>query len=365
MPVIRTALAAYGLSGKIFHAPFLLAHPAFELVAIVERNRHDAAELFVGDEPAYEQAPAPQRVQSYEALLLDKSLDLIVVNTPSGLHYEMVTQALNAGKHVVVEKPFTATWQQAKTLITLAKEKKLMLSVYHNRRLESGFLTVQKLLAAGTLGAITQYRTCVDRYRPQLGIKRWKEEVNPAAGLLYDFGSHLVDEILQLFGRPQSISADIFSQRQWLKKDVSECALAPDYFVLRCYYNNVHGQFCAELRASMVALAATPHYILHGSQGSYVKAIGDIQEAALQSGKRPNTASWCVESRADWGQLHRPEGVEDYPSVMGCYQNFYHNIAEVLKHGADLQVQPEQAAEVIELLEVAQRSASEGRIIEL
>lgn len=347
MDPIRTGLAAYGLSGKVFHAPFLIHNPVFELVAVVERTKNESANL----------QPAPQIVRSFDALLDDESIELIVVNSPSGLHYEMTKKALLAGKHVVVEKPFTDTSAQARELIELASEQQLLLSVYHNRRLESGFLTAQKLLQEKALGKITQFRTCVDRYRPQLGPKVWKETANPAAGLLYDFGSHMIDEALMLFGRPSRLYADIRCQR--------DGATASDYFVLRFDYDNPLGEFCAEMRASMVAQAPTPHYMIHGDQGSYVKANSDVQEAMLQAGAQPFEPNWCAESQADWGQLYQGAKVVDYPSVNGRYCDYYDNIAEVLLEGAKLLVHPEQAFEVIELLELCQQSAAQGRVITL
>lgn len=347
MEPIRTGLAAYGLSGKVFHAPFLIHNPAFDLVAVVERSKNESASL----------QPAPQIVRSFDALLEDESIELIVVNSPSGLHYEMTKKALLAGKHVVVEKPFTNTSAEARELITLASEHQLLLSVYHNRRLESGFLTAQKLLQEKALGNTSQFRTCVDRFRPQLGPKVWKEMANPAAGLLYDFGSHMIDEALMLFGRPKRIFADIRCQR--------EGATASDYFVLRFDYDNPLGEFCAEMRASMIAQAPTPHYVIHGDKGSYIKANSDVQETMLQSGAQPLEPNWCAESQKDWGQLYQDGQVTEYPSIIGRYCDFYNNIADVLLEGAQPLVHPEQAFEVIELLELCQQSAAQGRVITL
>ena len=344
---IRTALAAYGLSGKIFHAPFLIANPAFELVAVVERSKSESASLL----------PAPQIVRSFDALLSDDSIELVVVNSPSGLHFDMAKKALKAGKHVVVEKPFTNTTAEARELIDLAREQQLLLTVYHNRRLESGFLTVEKLLQEGALGKISQFQTCVNRFRPQLGAKAWKETANPAAGLLYDFGSHMIDEALMLFGRPKRVFADIRCQRTG--------ATASDYFILRFDYDNPLGDFCAEMRASMIAQAPTPHYTIHGHKGSYVKNNGDIQERLLQTGVQPSTTQWCAESQDDWGKLYQAANVTPCVSIDGRYTAFYDNIAAVLLEGESLMVDPEQAFEVIELLEIAQRSAAQGCVIKL
>lgn len=347
MKPIRTGLAAFGLSGKVFHAPFLLSNPAFELVAVLERSKNESAVL----------SPAPRIERSFESLLADDSIELIVVNGPSGLHFEMAQQALLAGKHVVVEKPFTDTLEQAQTLIALAEQKNLLLSVYHNRRLESGYLTIKQLLQWGTLGRISSFKTCVDRYRPKLGHKVWKEQANPAAGLLYDFGSHMVDEALTLFGRPKSIYADIRSQR--------DGAGAPDYFMLRFDYDNQFGQFSAEMSASMLALAPSPHYVVHGDKGSYVKHIADIQEDKILHGAKPLGAHWCNESETDWGLLYSPEGVAPYASINGAYHSYYQNIAEALRGDAPLAVTAPQAAAVIELLQLAKQSAAQGRTIAL
>lgn len=339
----NVALAAYGMSGRIFHAPFLAAHPHLKLAAILERSKQEAAERY----------PEVAIVRRYEQLLEDPGIDLVVVNTPNTLHYDMARAALEAGKHVVLEKPFTNTVAEGQELIALAKSRGLMLSVYHNRRLQSGFKTARQLLQKQTLGDLASYRISVDRYRPEPGPKKWKEQSNPGAGLLYDIGSHLLDEALCLFGRPHSLFADL----QVARRSGEVC----DQFEIRLYYP----QHRALLSATLLAREPGPAYVIHGSKGSYVKQEQDLQEARLADGADPTLPRWAEEPPESWGLLHNEQGRTPYPTLAGSYEDYYENIYRHLSQGQPLLVAPEQALEVIELIELAQRSQREGRTITL
>lgn len=338
---IKVALAAYGMSGRIFHAPFLATNPHFELALILERSKTESRALY----------PSARIVRYFEAITSDSSIDLVVVNTPNTLHYSMAKAALLAGKHVVVEKPFTNTVEEGRELVELARDRGLMLSVYHNRRLQAGFKTARRILTEGRLGKLVSYQINVDRYRPQPGPKKWKEEQNPGAGLLYDLGPHLIDEALCLFGEPQALYADLRVARP--------SGQVCDDFYLRLDYP----EHKAILSASLLAREPAPAYVIHGEQGSYIKQGQDVQEQRLVSGVQPTEPDWAKETEADWGLLHDDLGRSLYCGEPGSYQDYYHNIAEHLLEGEPLLVLPKHALKVIELIEVAERSAREGRRI--
>lgn len=338
---ISVALASYGMSGRIFHAPFLQAHPNFQLKLILERSKNDSAARY----------PDAQIVRSYEQILDDPGVDLIVVNTPNPLHYPMAKAALEAGKHVVVEKPFTTTVEEGRALIALAQQRGLMLSVYHNRRLQSGIKTARRLLEEQQLGALKSYEMSVERFRPQLGPKKWKEEPNPGAGLLYDLGSHMLDEALVLFGWPQAVCADLRAERSG--------GAVCDYYHVRLDYPS-HKVIA---RASMLAREPAPAYVLHGDGGSYVKYAQDIQEQLLAEGANPAQPGWSEEPESHWGILHNETGRRAYRTEPGSYQGYYGNIFAHLNSGEPLLVEPEQALRVIELIGIVQRSADEQRTV--
>ena len=201
--MINVALASYGMSGKVFHAPLLSAHPHFRLYKVLERNRSESAEDY----------PEVLIAKQYEELLSDESVDVVVVNTPNPHHYDMATAALEAGKHVVVEKPFTNTTEEAKRLIALAEKERKLLTVFQNRRWDSDFRTIQSLLAADVLGDVVEYEAHYDRFRNYIEPDTWKEEDGPGAGILYNLGSHMIDQALVLFGMPQTLFAKLGIQR--------------------------------------------------------------------------------------------------------------------------------------------------------
>ncbi len=348
---IKVALSSYGMSGRIFHAPFIEAHPHLELTRILERNKQDSQQRY----------PNARIVREYTALIEDPDIDLVVVNTPNPLHYSMTKAALLAGKHVVVEKPFTATVDEGRELIALAQERQLMLSVYHNRRLQSGFRTVRKLLGEGLIGALNTCEISIDRYRPEPGPKKWKEEHNPGAGLLYDLGSHLLDEALILFGLPQAVYADTRIERA----NGKVC----DYFYIRLDYSSVEPGFPTGhkviLKASMLAREPGPAYTLHGNKGSYIKRNQDVQEARLAEGIQPVSPHWAQEDESLWGLLHTDAGRQAYATTSGAYEDFYNNIYRHLTVQEPLLVTADQALVVIAMIDLVQRSASEQARIEL
>jgi predicted dehydrogenase len=340
---LKVALASYGMSGQVFHAPLVNACPHLTLATVVQRRSHSAQEHY----------PSVAVVPDLQQVLDDPDIDIVVVNTPNALHYPMARAALLAGKHVVLEKPFTCNLDEGRALIALAEQQQLMLTVFHNRRLQSGLQTMQKLLAEQTLGKLNTYALTIDRYRPAPGPKKWKEEPGPGAGLLHDLGSHLIDECLTLFGLPESVYADLRTERSG--------AQACDYFNVRLDYPT---HKCL-LKASMLAREPAPAYVLHGDAGSYIKHSPDVQEARLAAGHTPDTPDWADEPADQWGYTHTDQGRDNYPTVAGRYQDFYLNIYQHLTQGEPLLVLAEQALVVVGLLEVLERSAREAGTIVL
>ena len=334
---LRVALAAYGMSGRLFHAPFIHANPDFELVKILERTRTDSSAQF----------PDAHIVRDYDEILRDPSIDIVVVNTPNPLHYTMTEAALLAGKHVIVEKPFTPTAAEGEALVKLAQQQGLMLSVYHNRRFASGYRTACKLLAESGVGELRHFALSVERYRPQPGPKKWKEELHPAAGLFYDIGIHLLDESLLLFGLPHALTADLRIQRQ--------ASQVNDYFNVRLDYPTFH----VTLTGSLLAREPAPAYVIHGEKGTYLKQQQDIQEPRLLAGIKPTTEGWSEETESEWGVLHTDEGRQKYPTVAGDYQDFYRNIHAHLCVNEPLLTPPQQALLALHMLELAQTSSQQ------
>jgi len=261
---IKTALASFGMSGKVFHGPLLHVHDGFEISKILERNRSESNKRY----------PSSQIVRKYADIITDKNIELVIINTPDHIHYEMTKHALEAGKHVVVEKPFTLKYAEADELIKIAKKKKRLLSVFQNRRWDSDFLTVQKVIKNKLLGRLVEYEAHFDRYRTFIQ-DNWKEDASVGTGTLYNLGSHLIDQALVLFGFPQWVFADVRHARKDSKVD--------DAFDIRLGYPEVR----VTLKASYLVREPGPKYILHGEQGSFHKYGMDIQEEELKKGRWP------------------------------------------------------------------------------
>src|SRR5690606_11210199 len=276
----------------------------------------------------------------------------ILITTPNHLHHELAKKALKAGKHVVVEKPFTPSVEEADELIELASKKKLILSVNHNRRWDSDFLTVKKIIEGKKLGEIVDYEAHFDRFRNEVP-NGWKEDKeNAGSGILYDLGSHLIDQALTLFGPPSEIYADLRKQR----KD----AEVPDNFEVLLYYPNMK----ATLKASALVKAKGPTYSVHGTKGSFVKYGIDSQEEMLKSGLKPNgNWGWGQESQEIWGKLDVLEESSTVESETGDYRKFYENIYEAISNNAELEVKPQQARDVIKVIELSIKSSNEKRVV--
>ena len=347
MQPINTALCSFGMSGWVFHAPFITTNPGFNFYGVWERSKNLAQEKY----------PDVKTFRTLEELLADKSVELVIVNTPSVTHYDYTKQVINAGKHVIVEKPFTATVEQAEELVALAKKKKVKLSVYHNRRYDSDYRTVKKILDEGWLGNIVEAEIHYDRYVPELSYKVHKETPTPAVGCLYDLGSHLIDQALQLFGMPISLFADIAVNRPGSKVD--------DYFDLKLFYPHHR----VVLKSSYYVREPMPGYQLHGTLGSFIKHKTDVQETDLQAHKKPGASDWGIEPEMQNGLLHtQKDGKvirETIPSLRGDYGDYYKSIYNAIRNDAPLPVTGEEGANVIRIIEAAHKSNQENKVIEL
>jgi scyllo-inositol 2-dehydrogenase (NADP+) len=342
--VLHVGLLGFGMAGRVFHAPIVSAVPGLQLSKI-KANRPESVEL------ARQLYPTAEVVSEASHVLQDLNIDLVIVATTNDTHFELAKAALQAGKHVVVEKPFTITSEQAGELISIARDKQKVLTVYQNRRWDSDFKTVKKLLDSNMLGRLVEYEAHFDRFRPIPASQTWKEEATPGTGILYDLGSHLIDQALTLFGTPQQVYADLRTQRSHGK--------ITDSFDLTLYYAN---GLKAILKAGMLVRQPGPRFILSGENGSFVKYGLDVQEAALKQGLTPaNSANWGMEPEEIWGKLdteiagqHVMGKVQSEP---GDYRGLYENVRDAITGIGELEVKPEQARNTIRIIELAMQSS--------
>ncbi len=347
MQPINTAICSFGLSGRVFHAPFIDINPGFTFYAVWERAKNLAQEKYPG-------------VKTYRTLadmLADNLVELVIVNTPNYTHYEYAKKALEAGKHVVVEKPFTIRVEEANELIALAKKQNKKLSVFQNRRYDSDYKTIKKVVLAKLLGDLVEVEMHFDRYKEALSPKSHKEIPGPGTGSLYDLGSHLIDQALQLFDMPQQIFADIQIMRPISKVD--------DYFELLLYYEKMR----VRIKASYVVREPLPGYIFHGLKGSFIKPKTNIQEEMLDAGKMPGNKDWGTEPESERGLLHTEKDgheIREYiPSEQGNYGEYYDGIYDAIRNGKPLPVKAEEGRKVIQIIETAYRSNETKRVVDL
>ena len=336
-----------GMSGIVFHAPFLDVNKNFKLSAVWERTKNVAKEKY----------PGVKTYRTLDEICKDSDIELVIVNTPNFTHYDFVKQVLNSGKHVIVEKPFVATVAQGLELIELAKEKKCILSVYQNRRYDSDFLTIQHILNGDMIGDIREAEFHYDRFDNQLSYKLHKELPVKGTGCLYDLGSHLIDQALILFGMPEFVYADIFVMRPISKVD--------DYFELLFYYAG----FRVRLKASYQVREILPGYILHGNKGSFVKQKADVQEKNLLQSGIPDNEEWGTEPSEFAGILHTEEdGIvirKKIESHKGNYMHYYDAIFKSIRLGLPLPVSAEEGLNVIRVIEAAYKSNEEKMAIRM
>jgi predicted dehydrogenase len=298
-------------------------------------------------------------VKSYTTIeeLLEDDVDLVVVNTPVDTHYEYAKKVLLAGKHALVEKAFTTTVAQAQELAALAKEKGLKLAVFQNRRWDSDFKTVQKIISDNMLGEIVEAEFHFDRYNPILSPKQHKETANSGAGILKDLGPHLIDQALCLFGLPQSVFADIRITR--------EHSLVDDYIDILLYYSN----FRVRLKAGFFVREAIPSFVVHGKKGSFLKARGDVQEDELKLGIKPNLDTWGTESLDKKGLLHTEingEIIKEHiPTLQGNYYDFFDGVYNSITQNAMEPVTAQDGVHVMQIIEAAIQSNAQKKAIDL
>ena len=340
---LNVGLVGYGLAGEVFHAPLIHANPNLRLTHIVQRTGDSAKQKY----------PDVHLLRGVDELLAELSVDLIVVATPNPSHFPIAQRALQAGKHVVVDKPFTITTAEADHLIALARTCNRILSVFQNRRWDGDFLIVHEILDRGILGRLVEYESRFDRFRPQLK-GAWREQAIPGAGLLYDLGPHLIDQALQLFGYPTGVYADLRLQR--------DGAAAADNVEVHLHYPSVK----VVLKAGSLVCEPSPRFTLRGTEGSFIKYGLDPQEEALKRGMLPTEPGWGTEPEEVWGVHSRCDGDlirKKYPTIPGRYQDYYENVFQSITGQQSLAVQPEQARDTIRVIELAEHSAVEKKVV--
>jgi scyllo-inositol 2-dehydrogenase (NADP+) len=332
------------MASRVFHAPLIHANAYLRLTHIAQRHGDEAGKAY----------PNAKVVRDVDALLAEDSVSLVVVATPNPSHHEIAARSLRAGKHVVVDKPFTVTTSEADDLLALSRKTSRVLSVFQNRRWDGDFLTVKQILDRRILGRVAECESRFDRFRPSVNLNAWREQPAPGSGVLYDLGSHLIDQAVVLFGRPTGIYAEVRRQR--------DGAAADDSFEVHLEYP----QLKVTLQASSLVCEPSPRFVLYGTDGSYLKYGLDPQEEALKNGRSPTPPHWGSEPEALWGTHSRCEGGLErskYPTLEGCYPEYYSNVARAIHGQEDLVVQPEQSREVIRLIELAQQSNQEKRVV--
>lgn len=332
--MINVGLIGFGLSGRYLQAPFLQAHPAFTLKSVVTSRSDELASSFSG----------VGRLADVESLLADPALDLISVCSPNVTHYEYAKAALEAGKHVLVEKPACATAGQLRELRELAQRQQRHLFVYQNRRWDSDFLTVRSLLRSDLLGPLHNYEARYDRWKPAPNAKAWKETPGPAAGMIYDLGAHLIDQAVALFGRPDRVTGKSWTQRPF--------STIEDAFDLQLTYND--GPHVS-LSSSLMVREPTPRYVLHGARGSFVKYGIDQQEDQLKAGLTPNDPGFGAEPAAQDGTLNSEYRDIDFRGSVrtqaGRWLGLYDNIHQCIREGAEPAVGLEEVITQLEIIE--------------
>jgi predicted dehydrogenase len=343
MEPVRTGLVGFGFGGRVFHAPYLAALPEIALSHVVQRSGDTARTAY----------PEVRIARSMEELLDDDALELVVITTPNATHFPLAKQALEAGKHVVVDKPMCETAAEAEELLRVARASGTVFSIFHNRRWDGDFLTVSEVVRQGLLGEVHEFNSHFDRYKPQLKAGSWKEEPGPGTGMLFDLGSHLIDQAIFLFGMPQRLWADLRAQRPGSRIE--------DHFEVTLDY----GRMKAHLRCGTMVRQKPPRFHVLGSLGAFVKYGMDPQEAALLAMDHPRwSPSLGVEPDSDWGLLHTElNGLTFQGKVetkVGDYRGFYRNVAGAIRGTEALVVKPEQVLKLMKILELARQSNQEG-----
>ena len=341
-PPLNVALIGYGYAGRTFHAPLIHAEPRLRLHTIVSSK----GEQLLAEQPGVHVVSDPAQA------LANPDIDLVVIASPNDCHYPQADAALRAGKHVVVDKPFTTTLDEARQLQVLASHHQRLLSVFHNRRWDADFLTLRQLLDSGSLGQISLFESRFERYRPQVQA-RWRESAVAGGGLWYDLGPHLLDQALQLFGMPHALHADLAAQRSG--------AVATDYFHVSLHYPHLR----VLLSASCLVSGGSPRFAVHGTQGSYVKYGLDTQEGQLKRGETPGCAGWGHDPLPGLHYVQQDGQAHGHAVAMlpGDYRHYYAGVAAAILDGAANPVPASQAIAVMQLIELGSASAAQGHTL--
>ncbi|UCA62152.1 Gfo/Idh/MocA family oxidoreductase [Chryseobacterium rhizoplanae] len=348
MQLVKAGLCAFGMSGKVFHAPFLKDHPGFFISAVVERSKEESKEKY----------PEATIYRSVEEMLQNADVELVIINTPVQTHYEYARKALEAGKNIIVEKPFTVNVEEAEELVKFAEEKGLFLSVYQNRRFDRDFQQVQKILSEGKLGNIKEAEIRFDRFRTTPSGKQHKENPDQTgSGSLHDLGAHLVDQAVQCFGYPEKLFADVFSMKG------SE--FANDYFEIVLFYKN---DLRVRLKSSVFTKEDHYAYKIHGDRGSFLQERTDNQETELVAGAIPVYGK-------EWMQpLKEADGILNYlnenseteriftSSEAGNYMDYYQQIYEHIVFGYPLPSPGKEVIQNMKIIDASLESAKDGKV---
>jgi predicted dehydrogenase len=332
---IQTGLLAYGMSGKIFHAPFIAAHPGFTLRAVTERHQKQAQQDY----------PALISYDNVEALLQDSEIELVVVNTPSNTHFNLARQVLEAGKHVLIEKPLVTSSAEVQALAELAQRMNRHVLAYQNRRWDSDFQSVKQVIESGQLGQLIEVHFRFDRYKMALNAKAFKEDPIPGSGLVYDLGPHLLDQAISLFGKPL-----LSRKTTGMFRSGSQ---VPDYFSFHLHYPNNLQVF---LTSNLLVAQPQASFVLHGTHGSFIKARTDVQEMQLQQGIAPQDAVYGLEAPGQEGilTLATAEGqfnTHTYPAPKGDYMHLFEALYQTIRNGNPYPIKLEEIQCQMELIE--------------
>ncbi len=341
MEKINVALLSFGMSGRVFHAPFLHLHEGFELIGSWERSQKNIQKVY----------PYCKSFSSMEEILEDDSISLVVVNTPIYTHFEYAKKCLEAGKDIIVEKAFTNNAQEAIDLALLAKENNRTIFVFQNRRWDSDFLTVKKIIDSGKLGEIVEAEFHFDRYNPALSPKVHKEEINAGSGILRDLGPHIIDQALSLFGLPQQLFADLRYMRANTQVE--------DYFELILYYEKKR----VRLKSGYFYKELVPSYQVFGTEGSFLKSRADKQEAELVAGISITNSDWGTETKDQFGLLHTNDEKSLVVSEKGNYLYFFENVYHTLIGNEKATVDANAGIQTMKIIDAAFTSHAKQQVI--
>lgn len=342
MRTVQVGVIGFGLGGRVFHAPVISAVPGLQLAAIVERSGDSARAAY----------PDARVVRSVGELLAIDSIELVVVTTPNPTHLDLARQCLQAGRHVVVDKPFATTYAEAAELVRIAQDCGRLITVYQNRRWDGDFLTLRRVVKDGSLGRLVLFESHMERYRPSLKAEAWREQPTPGSGLWFDLGPHLLDQAFVLFGAPESMTAELRAER--------DGAVVDDAFDVVLHYPKLR----VLLRSNLLTCAPGPRFRLNGVRGSFVKYGSDPQEDALKGGAKLNSPNWGQEPAENWGTLSIAEGERvsqtRVPTETGNYSRYYQNVRDAIVAGAPLDVSPQHALDIMRALELGIESSRRG-----